>query len=134
MANKYLLDTHTLLWAAGSESDVAMLSEQAKEAIEDLESELFVSSASLYEISYKYKIGKLPEYRAIAENHMEALNGLDAKELPLNWEQAHLAGSMDWPHKDPFDRMLAAQSQTEGMALITCDKAFRGAPGLTTLW
>jgi PIN domain nuclease of toxin-antitoxin system len=41
---------------------------------------------------------------------------------------------MDWAHKDPFDRILAAQAISEGMTLITCDKVFSDAPGLVTLW
>ena len=133
MVNKYLLDTHTFLWAS-HESRVFKLGKDAKAAIEDPESELYVSSASIFEISNKYRKGKLPEYKPIAENFLESLYGLEAKELPLDWAQANLAGSMDWSHRDPFDRMLAAQAQTEGMTLITCDKVFDDAPNVDILW
>ena len=133
MVNRYLLDTHTFLWAS-YESRVFKLSDDAKRAIEDPETELYVSSVSLFEITNKYRIGKLPEYRPIAEDCTEALISLETKELPLDWKQAHLAGGMDWPHKDPFDRLLAAQAQSEDLTLITCDKAFDDAPGVNTLW
>ena len=134
MAGKYLLDTHAFLWATSDMSGVSKLGGHAKEAIADMESALFVSSISLFEISYKYRNGKLPEYKAIAENVFAALYGLGAEELLLNWIHAQLAGCLDWPHKDPFDRMLAAQAQTEGLTLITCDGAFDTAPSLSTLW
>lgn len=133
METNYLLDTHTFLWAA-NDADVFRLGKNAKAAIENTETDIFVSSASLYEISNKCRIGKLPEYKKIADNIFDALYGLGAKELPLDWEQSYLAGSMEWEHKDPFDRMLAAQAQTEGMTLITCDKVFADVPGVDTLW
>ena len=133
MKNKYLLDTHTFLWAV-SRPDSFRLGDNAKEAIEDIESELFVSAVCLYEITNKYRIGKLPEYHAIIENYIEALAGLEAKELALTWKQAHLAGCMDWDHRDPFDRMLAAQAVSESMTLITRDKVFAEIPGLSILW
>ena len=133
MVNRYLLDTHTFLWAS-HESRVSKLSEEVKRAIEEPEAELYISSVSIFELSNKYRKGKLPEYRPIAENCTEALEGLEAKELPLDWEQARLAGSMDWQHKDPFDRMLAAQARSEEMTLITCDKVFDDAPGVSILW
>jgi len=133
MVSKYLLDTHTFIWAA-IEAENFRLGEAARDAIEDPESELYVSAASIFEISNKYRKGKLPEYESIAENCIETLEGLDASELPLNWEQANLAGSLDWQHKDPFDRMLAAQAQSEDLTLITCDKVFDGAPSVDILW
>ena len=134
MAEKYLLDTHTFLWAAGSENSTAKLSRLVEETIGETESELYISAISLYEILSKYRLGKLPEYKPVAENIVDALEGLEVKELPLNWEHARLAGDLDWAHKDPFDRMLAAQTQIEEMTLITCDKAFDSAPGIDTLW
>ena len=134
MAGRYLLDTHTFLWATSDASGVAKLGKNAIEAISDMESELFVSSICVFEIMIKYRNGKLPEYKPIAENVFVALHGLGAEELPLTWNQAHVAGLLDWPHKDPFDRILAAQAQTEGLTLITRDDAFDTAPGLVTLW
>jgi len=133
MVSKYLLDTHTFIWAT-QETEVFRLGDLAREVIEDPESDLYVSSVSIFEIANKNRKGKLPEYQDLAENYLESLYGLEAHELPLDWEQANLAGSLDWPHGDPFDRMLAAQAQTEGMTLITCDKVFDDAPNVDILW
>ena len=128
------MDTHTFLWSASSLADVARLGKFARNAIEDPESVLFVSPVSLFELSNKYRAGKLQEYKPVVENLLEALNGLEAEELPVKWEHANLAGNLDWVHKDPFDRILAAQAIIEGMAFITCDKAFENAPGLSIVW
>jgi len=133
MNKQYLLDTHTLLWAT-IDSEISRLREKVKTVLEDPESELFVSSVSLYEILNKHRQGKMPEYSQIAENLLDVLDDLDANELPLNWSHAELAAKLDWTHGDPFDRMLAAQTQIEEMTLITCDKAFDSAPGIDTLW
>ena len=133
MTKQYLLDTHTFIWAAIS-SENNRFSGHVKAELEDMGSELFVSSVSIYEIVNKYRQGKLPEYSQLAENIHEALNGLEANELPLNWGHAERAAGLDWPHRDPFDRMLAAQAQIEEMTLITCDKAFDSAPDVETLW
>ena len=134
MKNKFLIDTHVFLWATSKAYGKERLSKQAMEVMEKTETELFVSSVSLFEITNKFRTGKLPEYKPIAEDCKKALEGLEAKELPLNWEQAQLAGSLDWTHKDPFDRMLAAQAQAEDMTLITCDKVFDGVTSVEKLW
>ena len=131
--SRYLLDTHTFLWAVFGPRNFE-LSARAKGAIEDVESELYVSSASIFEIATKYRIGKIPEYQPVAENILEVVSSLGAKELPLDWKQADLAGNMVWEHKDPFDRILAAQAQTEALTLITCDRAFDELPEIAILW
>jgi PIN domain nuclease of toxin-antitoxin system len=128
-----LLDTHTVIWAS-HEADVRFLSENARAALEQSDSKLYVSAATAYEIMNKYRTGKLKEYNDIAERYFEVIGALDAEELPITAEQAHDAGSLDWEHKDPFDRMIAAQARAEGLALVTCDKAFDEAPGVEVLW
>jgi PIN domain nuclease of toxin-antitoxin system len=128
-----LLDTHALLWAT-QETRVSKLSENARAAIEETAGKIYVSAVSAYEITNKYRNGKLSGYKVIAENYADVIEGLDAEELPITSEQAYEAGSLDWDHKDPFDRMLAAQAKAEGLALVTCDAAFGGAPGVETLW
>jgi PIN domain nuclease of toxin-antitoxin system len=128
-----LLDTHALLWAT-RESRVHKLSETARTAIEGTEGKVYVSAVSAYEIAIKYRHGKLHGYKVIAENYADTVKGLDAEELPLTAEQARDAGMLDWDHKDPFDRMLAAQAKAGGLSLVTCDKAFGEAPGVEVLW
>jgi len=59
---------------------------------------------------------------------------LDAIRLPITEEYALLAGKLEWAHRDPFDRMLAAQAMVESLTLVTDDLAFPGLPGLATTW
>ncbi|MCL2197907.1 MAG: type II toxin-antitoxin system VapC family toxin [Defluviitaleaceae bacterium] len=130
-AVKYLLDTHTLLWAVrGSEK----LSEAAKRALTDINAQKFVSSVSAYEIMYKHKLGKLRGFEDVAENYLDVLQTFGADELSINTRHAHLAGKFKWSHRDPFDRLLAAQASADGLTLLTSDPAFNELPWITTLW
>jgi len=128
---KYLLDTHTFLWAAHDEEK---LSANALTIIEDVNTPLFVSAVSAYEIMYKYKIGKLPGYDYVAENYFDILSILGVNELPISTQHAHFAGKFEWAHRDPFDRLLAAQASIENMTLITNDDAFPSLPWLDVFW
>ena len=127
----YLLDTHTLLWAALEEEK---LSGSALKIIEDINAPLFVSAVSAYEIMFKHKIGKLDDYTFVVENYFDILDRLGVKELPISAKHAHFAGGFEWEHRDPFDRMLAAQAFTENMTLISSDPEFKGLPWLSRLW
>ncbi|MCL2086570.1 MAG: type II toxin-antitoxin system VapC family toxin [Oscillospiraceae bacterium] len=127
----YLLDTCTLLWALrGSQN----LSIAAKEAIADTSVTKYVSSVSAYEIMYKHQLKKLEEYIFVAENYFDVLEMFGAKELPLSARHAHLAGKFKWEHRDPFDRLLAAQASFENLTLITSDPAFDTLPWVLTVW
>ncbi|SDN40297.1 PIN domain nuclease, a component of toxin-antitoxin system (PIN domain) [Actinomyces ruminicola] len=127
----YLLDTHALMWAI-NEPD--RLGPDAAQVLRARESRLLVSAASAWELFTKYRIGKLPG----AGPWLDALDGhitrLGAEVLPINWQHARLSGQLEWAHRDPFDRMLAAQAITEALTLITVDAAFSGLLGLKTLW
>ena len=128
---KYLLDTHTLLWAM---NDKARLGKKASAIIEDSNTPLFVSAISAYEIMYKYQFGKLSEYEYVADNYFDILEKFGVIELPINAQHAHFAGKFEWTHRDPFDRLLAAQTFVENMALITNDAAFQSLPWVSVLW
>jgi len=130
-AMKYLLDTHTLLWAT---RDIEKLSGTALAVIEDTDSMLFVSSVSGYEIMFKHYMGKLTGYSYVADNFFEILGTLDVIELPVNMRHAHFAGTIDWTHRDPFDRLLVAQAHVENMIMITDDTAIKSLPWVNTLW
>ena len=127
----YLLDTHTFLWAT---HDDARLSESAKMAMNDRNTQKFISAASAYEIMNKYRLGKLPDFAYVAENYFEILRSLGAYELPINSQHAHFAGKLDWDHRDPFDRLLAAQAFSVNLVLITNDSAFDSLTWLNVLW
>jgi len=130
-AVKYLLDTHTLLWVV---SGSAKLSDKAKKIISAKDSQKFISAISAYEIMYKHKLGKLPEYEYIAENYFDVLRELGADELPISTRHAHFAGKFEWAHRDPFDRLLAAQASVDNLTFITNDPVFGELSWITVLW
>ena len=127
----YLLDTHTLLWALTAPS---RLGAEAARVVADRRSQVVVSAASACEIATKHRIGKLPQADAVVGGYARHLDRLGVTRLPLTEDHCLLSGGLDWEHRDPFDRMLAAQAMIESMTLITDDSAFQGLPGLRTLW
>ncbi|GHU10512.1 twitching motility protein PilT [Betaproteobacteria bacterium] len=129
--NGFLLDTHTLLWSVQEDHK---LSPRARAIIEPLDSKLFVSAISAFEIGNKFRIGKLPEYRYVVENYHEIVRKLGVFELPLHSAHAFFASRIEWNHRDPFDRILAAQAASENLTLITNDARFSELPWLSTLW
>ena len=127
----YLLDTHTLLWAVRGSKD---LSDTVKNIILDTNALVFVSSVSAYEIMNKHRIGKLQGFEDVANNYFKAVHELGADDLVINAQHTHFAGKFDWGHKDPFDRLLAAQASLENMTLITNDLVFKTLSCIECLW
>ncbi|SPT53068.1 PIN domain [Actinomyces bovis] len=128
---RYLLDTHTLIWAI---NDPDRLGEQALPVLRNRTNQILVSAASAWEMHTKARLGKLPGAEAWLSTLEHQIARLEASILPISWPHSRLAGSMDWEHRDPFDRMLAAQAMLESLTLITTDRAFSTLPGLRTLW
>ena len=128
---KYLLDTHALLWAA---QDITKLGKNALEIMESTDNTLFVSAISAYEIMYKHQIGKLPEYEYFAENFFDIMNTLNVVELPLDTRHTHFAGKLKWVHRDPFDRLLAAQASVDNLTLLSNDLVFNEISSVTVIW
>ena len=118
---RLLLDTHTLLWWWTNSPE---MSTRVRELIQDETNEVLVSAASAWEIATKHRLGKLEIGReAVARfNELVDLDGFI--HLPVNYLHALHAGSMDGEHRDPFDRMLAAQSLLEGIPLLSRDRVF----------
>jgi len=127
---KLLLDTHTLLWWF---TDDPHLSATARQAIMDMGNEIFASAASAWEIATKQRLGKLNEVPQATARYAELVEQDGFIHLPMTHLHSLRAGSYDLAHRDPFDRMLAAQSEIEGLPLITRDPAFV-AFGTQTLW
>jgi len=128
--SKFLIDTHVLLWWLFGD---ARLSPHAYAIIQSPDHAIFVSSASGWEISTKYRLGKLP-HASEAVDHLPALLQRSHMEvLPITLEHGLAAGALPGPHRDPFDRMLIAQSQLEGVPIVTSDKAFCDYP-VTIIW
>ena len=111
---RLLLDTHTLLWLM---EDNPRLSPSAHSLILNA-SEVYVSSASIWEIAIKSRLGKIEEDPEIVVEQLEAA-GL--KELPVTNRHAVATARLPLLHRDPFDRLLIAQAMAELMQLLTAD-------------
>jgi PIN domain nuclease of toxin-antitoxin system len=111
---RLILDTHALLWLMQADS---RLKPGARTLIHSA-TEVYVSSASIWEISIKHRLGKLPEDPEII---VEQLENAGMKELPVINRHAVAAGRLPLLHADPFDRLLVAQAITENMRLLTAD-------------
>ena len=112
---RLLVDTHVLLWWF----DGHPMSDAAMTAIADPANEVFVSAATVWEISIKSEKGKL----RINDGFMNMLNENAFLMLPITWGHSLSAGTLPMHHRDPFDRMLIAQAQDETLTLVTRDEA-----------
>lgn len=127
----YLLDTHALLSALTAPEK---LGEQARAVIDDPRTALLVSSANAWEVATKDRLGKLGPADALVSGFSRHVARLGARSLLISAEHALLAGSLGWAHRDPFDRMIAAQCMLESLTLISKDPAFGDVAGIRTLW
>lgn len=118
---RILLDTHACIWMI---VDSRRLSPKAKAAIEDFDNQVYVSAATGWEITTKYRIGKLSEVAPFVLDFPGILKRMSFQELPVSMDHATRAGLLISEHKDPFDRMLIAQSLAEGLPLISHEKLF----------
>ena len=119
---KLLLDTHALLWWW---KDDPRLSKRAATAIADEANAVLVSAASAWEIATKHRIGKLPGAESAIHEFNELIVADGFSHLAVTYQHALKAGGFDIEHRDPFDRMLAAQSVIEGATLVTDDAAMK---------
>lgn len=127
---KILIDTHVLLWFL--EGDRNKISSSALAAILDSENEKFVSMASLWEVAIKVNIGKLPLQSTLPKFfELIPYNGFSIVQI----DQSHLLEYLKLPlhHRDPFDRILIAQSSCEGFQVVTKDPNFSLYP-IKTIW
>jgi len=119
-----LLDTHTLVWWLEAKGN---LSRKAREVIEDSETKVLVSAASGWELAVKARIGKFKPTKLVDTLNRE-IEKEGFTELPISLEHALLAGGLDSPHKDPFDRLLIAQAKVEKIPIVSKDRLFDGFP------
>lgn len=131
MGVKYLLDTHVFLWLLG---DSGLVGERVRGELAQPENELLVSSVSALEVATKVRLGKLDSARHLVATWSARVQDLRAVELPVSTEHALLAGSLDWPHRDPFDRLLVAQALVENLTMVTSDKQVSAVTGLRVRW
>lgn len=113
-----LLDTHILLWAL---NDDPKLTSYARNMI-DKANNIYVSAASIWEISVKQNIGKLEADVSVIVEHLDALG---IEQLAISWQHAANVNQLPLHHKDPFDRMLIAQAISEPLVLLTNDQQLK---------
>jgi PIN domain nuclease of toxin-antitoxin system len=113
-----LVDTHLLLWAAG---EPQKLSRAARRLLEDPSAQLWFSAASLWEIAIKHLLGR-EDFRAEPRRLRRGLLDNGWRELAISSEHAVATLNLPPIHKDPFDRMLIAQAEVEGLTLVTSDE------------
>ena len=112
---RLLLDTHVLLWALSRQSP---LGPEARAAIEETSEGVYVSVASVWEIAIKRASGKL----RVTDRLRDVIAESGFIELLITFPHAEQAGALPRHHGDPFDRMLVAQAQMEGLVLVTVDR------------
>ena len=95
---------------------------------------VWASAASAWEIATKVRIGKMPGAEHLVVDFGEYLQRWYASALGIEAADALHAGVMEWGHRDPFDRMLAAQALRRGLPLLSRDAVFDELPGLRRLW
>jgi PIN domain nuclease of toxin-antitoxin system len=116
---KYLLDTHILLWAAASPQKIP---KKMRACIENEQNELFFSAASIWEIVIKNRIGR-KDFQVDPRVFRTALTDNGYQELGITCEHVLFVHDLPDIHKDPFDRIIVAQSSIEGMGILTVDPA-----------
>ncbi len=123
IAVRVLLDTHAFLWWI---ADSEKLSTAALDVMENESNDIAVSAASAWEIATKFRIGKLPGCEAIALDVAGHIRRQGFEELAIGVADAERAGRLPGPHRDPFDRMLAAQALARELPFISVDPMFDG--------
>jgi PIN domain nuclease of toxin-antitoxin system len=127
---RLLVDTHALLWALDGDK---RLSKAAQTAMESFENEVFVSAASAWEISTKFRLGKLPGVASVVGKLERTFSQMGFHPLPISIHHAERAGALRGEHRDPFDRMLIAQAQAEDLALLSNERLF-DAYAVARIW
>ena len=115
---KVLLDTCTVIWATLSPSS---LSQQAREAIADQGNVILVSAASAWEIATKVRAGKLPGAEKLERDYLDVMEDAGYTQLAIDTESALRAGRLVAEHRDPFDRMIAAQALALDIPVLSPD-------------
>ena len=122
---RLLLDTHSLLWFIGGDEQ---LPQAAREIIANMDNEVLLSIASLWEIAIKTSLGKLILGRPFEELIPEQLILNEIGILPIGLDDLSLVAKLPFHHRDPFDRLIIAQAMTKGLPIVSRDAEFARYP------
>ena len=123
-----LLDTHVWAWTLIDEPHLSPRTRQALASADDV----IVSAISFFEIAQKVRIGKWPEMAAHVGRLLPLAESQQAHVISLEPEDCLTAGAMEWPHRDPFDRFLAASALRRRVPIVSADPVFDAV--LTRIW
>jgi len=118
---RLLLDTHALLWWY---SDDSALPNSCRKLIAQSDGAVFVSAASTWEISTKFRLGRLATAADLVQDFGGYLSGEGFLSLPVSHDHGIRAGMLPGPHQDPFDRMLIAQAEIEKLFIVSNENIF----------
>lgn len=127
---RLLLDTHAFLWWIAGDQRLPV---RVRRAIRNERNAKFVSAASAWEITTKYRLGKLPEASELAPSVADAIAGEGFAELAITVADGARAGALPELHRDPFDRILIAQAILNDLTLVSRDSLF-DRYGVQRLW
>lgn len=127
---RLLLDTHAFVWWLAGDT---RLPRRVRETIDADATETYVSAASAWEITTKYRLGKLNDAAIVAADVRAAISSQSFHELAVTVAHAERAGALAWSHGDPFDRMLIAQALLENLSLASNETRF-DAFAVKRLW
>ena len=127
---QFLLDTHVLLWWLTRDRQ---MSATAATLIAEPSNDVHVSPVSGIEIAIKYRLGRLPHAKALVPRFRAMMDERGFHVRTLSLEHCVRAGGYPGEHRDPFDRLLAAQAELDDLVLLTHDPAFAAFP-CRTLW
>jgi PIN domain nuclease of toxin-antitoxin system len=127
---KVLLDTHALLWATLSPTS---LSRKAAGIIADERNVILVSAASAWEVATKVRLGKLPGAEVLEREFLDVMEDAGYTAVPIDIESALRAGRLTGEHRDPFDRMIAAQALADDLPVISADPKLDSF-GIRRIW
>ena len=127
---RVLVDTHAFFWWM---TDDKQLSNRARDILTDETNEIMISAVVAWELATKVRLSKWPEAVDLAVNIDRYIAANDFTPLPITVIHARVAGFLAARHRDPFDRMLAAQSQVEAISLVSADSIFTQL-GVAVVW
>ena len=128
---RLLLDTHALLWVL---TDKARITPKIRQLLTDHRNETWASAASIFEIAAKYATGRRGGPTVDAERLLSLAREASYPVMPISPEHAAATGSIARYHPDPFDRLILAQAQVEGLQLVTHDEALARYDSRTILF